>query len=65
MVALEAVANNFIGTKPAALMRSSWFASVQTLSAVKKPLSSVLARALYGVSDKATLAPAIGALFVV
>ena len=65
MVEVETVANNFIGAKPAALIRSSWFASAQTLSALKKPLSSVLARALYGVSDKATLAPAIGAFFVV
>jgi len=62
---LETIANIWTGTKPAALMRSSWFASAQTLSALKKPLSSVLARALYGVSDMATLAPAIGALFVV
>ena len=65
MVEVETVANNFTGTKPAALMRSSWFASAQTLSAVKKPLSSVLARALYGVSDRATLAPAIGTLLEV
>ena len=62
---METVGSNFTGTKPAALMRSSWVASAQTLSAVKKPLSSVLARALYGVSDKATLAPAMGAFFVV
>ena len=65
MVEVETVANSFIGTKPAALMRSSWCVSAQTLSAVKNPLSSVLARALYGVSDKATLAPAIRALFEV
>ena len=65
MLELETVAAVFTGTKPVELMRSSWFASAQTSSALKKPLSSVLARALYGVSDKATLAPAMGAFFVV
>ena len=62
---LEIVATVFIGKKPAVLMRSSWFASAQTLRAFKKPLSSVLAGTLQGLSEKATLAPAMGAFFVV
>ena len=56
---VDAVAVSVTGTKPT-LVKSS-FALVQALRAMKKPLSFVCARTLYGVSAREILTSEIGA----
>lgn len=65
VVDVSMVALILTGTKPSLAMNSSWLASAQTFKAVKKPVSFVSAKILYGVSASEIFASDNGALFLV